>query len=181
MGRFRWKRHPEVRSVSGPTRLRRAGDSAPYHRECPGVFGGEVIGVGIGGDDGRLGLVEVLEVGDDAAEGFEGLVGFQIADVLAEEDLGTDGEGDRVFQVRANSENRFAAGRWPMAKRRRELDRERGVATGAAQDQFAPHHHAHDGVVHVADDGAVVDEEEVGYAAKAFDALRAHRCKWVRR
>ena len=53
----------------------------------------------------------------------------------------------------------------------RELDRERGVAAGAAQDQFAAHHHAHDGVVHVPDDGAVVDEEQIGDAAEAFEGF----------
>ena len=48
-------------------------------------------------------------------------------------------------------------------------DRQRRVAAGAAQDQFAVQHHAHDGVVHVPDDGAVVDEEKVGDAAEAFE------------
>ena len=42
----------------------------------------------IGGDDGGAGFVKALEVVDDAAEGFKGLVGFQVADMLADEDLG---------------------------------------------------------------------------------------------
>ena len=54
---------------------------------------------------------------------------------------------------------------------RGELDWERGVAAGAAQDQFAAHHHAHDGVVHMPDDGAVVDQEKIGDAAEAFEGF----------
>ena len=36
----------------------------------------------VGDDDGGAGFVEALEVGNDAAEGFEGLVCFQVADML---------------------------------------------------------------------------------------------------
>ena len=80
-----------------------------------GEFGGEVVGVGVGGDDGGAGFVEGLEVGDDAAEGFVGLVGFQVADVLADEDLGADGEGDGVLQVGADGETIGALVRaWPI-------------------------------------------------------------------
>jgi hypothetical protein len=64
-----------------------------------GELGGKVIGVRVGGDDRRAGFVEALEVGNDAAEGFEGLVGFQVADMLAEEDLRANGEGNGVLQV----------------------------------------------------------------------------------
>ena len=136
-----------------------------------GILGGEVVGVGVGGDEGGAGFVEGLEVGNDAAEGVEGLVGFQVADVLADEDLGAHGEGDGVLQVGADGEDRMANGRWPMADGRGELDWQRGVAAGAAQDQFAAHHHARDGVVHVPDDGAVVDEEQIGNAAEAFEGF----------
>ena len=48
---------------------------------------------------------------------------------------------------------------------------QRGVTAGAAQDQLAAQHHAHDGVVHVPDDGAVVDKEQIGNAAKAFEGF----------
>ena len=67
--------------------------------------GGEIIRVRVGGDDGRCGVVEPLEVGDDAAEGLEGLVGFQVADVLADEDLRPHGEGDGVLQMGADGED----------------------------------------------------------------------------
>ena len=89
--------------------------SAATREEVVGVFGGEVVGVGVGGDDGGAGFVEGLEVGDDAAEGIEGLVGFQVADVLADEDLGAYGEGDGVLQVGADGEDGVGNGRWQMA------------------------------------------------------------------
>ena len=69
----------------------------------------------VGGNEGGAGFVEALEVGDDAAEGFERLVGFQVADVLADEDLGADGEGDGVLQMGADGEDRIANSRLPIA------------------------------------------------------------------
>ena len=62
--------------------------SAATSYEVMGELGGEVIGVRVGDDDGGAGFVEALEVGNDAAEGFEGLVCFQVADMLADEDPG---------------------------------------------------------------------------------------------
>jgi hypothetical protein len=111
--------------------------------------------VRIGGDDGGARLVEGLEVGDGAAEGFEGLVRFQVADVLAEEDLLAYAEGNGVLQVRADGQDRIAnsqwpianciaKGQWPIANGSWELDWERGIAAGAAENEFAAHHYAGD-------------------------------------
>ena len=50
----------------------------------------EIIRVQIGGDDLRFGFVKLLKIGDDAAEGGVRLLRFQIADVLADEDLIAD-------------------------------------------------------------------------------------------
>ena len=68
-------------------------------------FGREIIRVQIGGDDLRFGLVKFFKIGNDAAEGGMGLLGFQIADVLADENLVADRERDGVFQMRANGQN----------------------------------------------------------------------------
>ena len=47
----------------------------------------------------------------------------------------------------------------------------RRVAAGAAQNHFAIQHHAHNRVVHVADDGAVVNEKHIGNAAQPLQRL----------
>ena len=145
--------------------------SAATKGEVVGELGAEVVGVRVGGDDGGMGFVEGLEVGNDAAEGFERLVGFQVADMLAGEDLGADGEGDGVLELGADGEDGMANGRWQMADGGWKLDWEWGVAAGAAEDQFAAHHHARDRVVHVPDYRAIVDEEKVGNAAEAFEGF----------
>ncbi len=133
-----------------------------------GIAGREIIGVQVRHDDVRFGGVKILEIGDDAVKGRVGGLGIQIADVLADENSRADGEGDGVFQVRADGENRFGSG---MAEFRFESDRERRVAPGPAQDHLAVEQDAHDGVVNVAEDGAVVDEEEVGDAAQMNEGL----------
>ena len=57
------------------------------------------------GDGDRRGLVEAQEVGDDPLEGGQGLGRLQVADVLADEDLTPDAEGDGVLQMRAHGQN----------------------------------------------------------------------------
>ena len=61
----------------------------------------------IGGDDLRHGPVKFFEIGNNAAEGGMGLLRFQIADVLADENLVADREGNGILQMRANSQNNF--------------------------------------------------------------------------
>ena len=59
----------------------------------------------IGSDDLRLGFVKFFEIGDDAAEGGVRLFRFQVADVLADENLIADRKRDGVFQMRAHRQN----------------------------------------------------------------------------
>ena len=59
----------------------------------------------IGGDDLRFGFVKFFKIGDDAAEGGVRLLRFQIADVLADENLIADRKRDGVLQMRANGQN----------------------------------------------------------------------------
>ena len=52
------------------------------------------------------------------------------------------------------------------------------VATGSAQHQFAVQHHAHNRVIHVPHNGAVVDKENIGDATEplqGFTLIRANR------
>ena len=51
----------------------------------------------IGSDDLRLRLVKLFKICNDAAERVVCLFGLQIADVLADENLRTDGKCDSVF------------------------------------------------------------------------------------
>ena len=85
-----------------------------------------------------------------------------------------DAERDGVLQVRADGEDRRQLGRAaaPAAARSR--------ARGAAAE-LAPADDPRDGVVHVARDRPVVDQEQVGDAAEARRAPRARRCRSARR
>ena len=67
----------------------------------------EIIRMQIGGDDLRFGVVKFFKIGDDAAEGGVGRLRFQIADVLADENLVADRKGHGVFQMRAHGQNNF--------------------------------------------------------------------------
>ena len=91
--------------------------------------------------------------------------------MLADEDLRPDGQGDGVLEMRADRQHGMARSRSRTAQGARELNGQRGIAAGAAQNQFAPRHQAHDGIVHMPDDGAVMDQKEIGDAAKAVQGL----------
>ena len=57
-------------------------------------------------DDLGSRFVKPLEIGDHAAEGLVGRVGFQVADVLADEHLRADRQRDGVLQMRADGARR---------------------------------------------------------------------------
>ena len=59
----------------------------------------------IGGDNLWFGVVKLLEIGDDAAKGGVRLFGFQVADVLADENLIADRKRDGVFEMRSHCQN----------------------------------------------------------------------------
>ena len=105
--------------VGGASPLRRLGtggrDAAGTRRrgrlryDFAGKLRREIIRVQIGGDDLRFRVVKLFKIGDDAAEGVVRRLGFQIADVLADENLVADGKRDGVLQMRADGQNRFVA------------------------------------------------------------------------
>ena len=100
------------------------------------------------GDGNGLGLVQAQEVGDDALEGMHGFGGFQIADVLADEDLVANAESDSVFEMRAHSEDGGDGSG--------EGNRQRGVAASTAQQaRFAIDHPGY-AVIDMPLDGPVV-------------------------
>jgi hypothetical protein len=68
-----------------------------------------------------------------------------------------DGQRNRVFQMRPNRQG--------GGQRLRQPQRQGRKATRAAQDHFAPGHHAYDRIVYVTCNWPVVDEEDIGDAA----------------
>ena len=92
---------------------RRSRQALPFFRK----LGRKIIRMQVGGDDLRFRFVKPLEIGDDAAERGMGLLRFQIADVLAEENLIADRERDSVFQMRADGQNDFGVKSWRVASR----------------------------------------------------------------
>ena len=72
-------------------------------------LGGEIIRVQIGGDDFRSRVVKLFKISDDAAEGVVRRLRFQIANVLADENLIPDGQRDGIFQMRADGEDCLVA------------------------------------------------------------------------
>ena len=75
--------------------------------DLQGKPGRKIIRVQIGGDDSRPGVVEFFKIGDDPSESVMRLFRLQITDMLADKNLRADGQGDGVFQVRADGENNF--------------------------------------------------------------------------
>ena len=65
----------------------------------------EIIRVQIGGDHFRLRVVKPRQIGGDAAERLIRLLRFQIADVLADENIFADRQRHGIFQMRADGEN----------------------------------------------------------------------------
>jgi len=94
VGRFRF---------SGTLKRELQRNAAEFARK----FRREIIRMQIGGDDLRFGLVKFFKIGNDAAEGGMGLLRFQIADVLADENLVADCQRHRVLQMRSYCQNDF--------------------------------------------------------------------------
>ena len=52
-----------------------------------------------------------------------------------------------------------------------DLNGQRGVAAGAAQDDLAIEHDSHDGIIHVPHDWAVVDQEKIRDSTQTLEGL----------
>ncbi len=79
--------------------------------------------------------------------------------MLAEKNVVTDGDGDRVLEVTSDGEHRRQAVRHANAQRR--------VTAGPAQDSGAAARQPHNRIVAGADDGAIVHQEMIGNVFQA--------------
>jgi hypothetical protein len=118
-------------------------------------------------DDLRRRRVETGQIRGGATKGGGGLLGFQVADVLAEKDLIAHRQRHRVLQMRASGKDAPRS-----ARRVSRWHGQRSETARAAQDHFAIQHHAHDRVVHVTDDRAVVNQEDIRNAPQPVQRLK---------
>ena len=88
---------------------------------------------------------------------------LEIADMLAEEHLASDADGDGVLQVRAEGQH--------LAQRFPHHDRQGRISASAAHHDFAAVLHARHGIVAGPHDGAIVHGEAIGNAAQAFGSF----------
>ena len=148
-----------------------------HHRpgQLSGVFRREILGVQVADHQARLGLVQLLQVRGDPAEGRIGLPRFQIAYELADEDPRPHCQRHRILQVPAHGED----GRILARLRLRYISpgfsshehRQGRIAAGAPQHQLPAQHDADDRIIYVPDNRAVMDQEEVGDAVEALQRL----------
>src|ERR1700683_2406450 len=89
------------------------------------------------------------QIVDGFAEGAEGLVMIEVADVLADEGLAIDDQRDGIFEVGAQSQDGACCGQ--------RCDRAGSVTAGAAKDCRAESSGAGYGIVDAAGDGALTD------------------------
>src|SRR5437899_4726657 len=106
--------------------------------------------------DDRLGLetVEPAEVVDGALEGVTRFERFQVADVLADENVLPDSDGNRVLQMAAHCEHRLHISRHANSQRR--------VAASAAQDSTTAAREPYDRIVAGAHDRTVMHQKMIG-------------------
>ena len=124
-----------------------------------GPFGGEVAGVHIVDHGLGLDLEGAHEVVERLAEKVEAGEVFEIAEVLALIDEAAAGEGEDIFEMAADGEQRRSV--------QRQRDAERNEAARAANELRSAIDDGGDGVVAALKDFAVVHEEGVGDGAEA--------------
>ena len=127
------------------------------------VARGEVIGVQVVRDDGRLDLKDAPQVRRDLLEEVERHRALEVAQVLAEEGVPALGEAERALQLGAR---RQRSG--PVAL---QNDRERDVPARPAQNAFPAGHDARDGVVAAGVNPPVMDEEGIRDSLQPLDGL----------
>jgi len=93
----------------------------------------------------------------------ECLIVIEVADMLADERLPIDYQGNSVFQVSAEGKN------WALDGQR--SNRVRSVAARAPQDRPAEDSHARDGIVHAPCDGTLAHQERIGHAGQTLEGI----------
>ncbi len=124
-----------------------------------GPFGGEVAGVQVVDDGLGLDLEGAHEVVEGLAEEVEAGEVFKIAEVLALIGEAAAGEGEDIFEMAADGEERRGV--------ERKRDGKRNKAAGAADELRSAVDDGGDGVVATLKDFAIVEEEGVGDGGKA--------------
>jgi len=131
--------------------------------QAPGVDGRGVVGVGVAGDNRRADVVDPLQRGRHLLEGGQRFGRLQVPDVLADERLLPNRQGDRVLELRADGQH--------LRPVSRNLDRHRRVSARPPDHQFAPQHDAQHRIVGVARDRTVVHEEHVRQPLQPRESL----------
>jgi hypothetical protein len=123
----------------------------------------KVIRVQIMGNGNGGGFVEAQEIGNNSLKGSHRFCRFQVADVLADEDLPPHAKSNGVFKMRAHGQNggRLAG----------QQHRQRRVTPRPAQKLRLVPHQPEDAIVYVALNGAIVDQKRIGDVAQALHGL----------
>ena len=111
----------------------------------------------------RLKGVKPRQIAGHAAKCLQSERRIEVADVLTDNDLTAGGDGERVFLMCADRQQR----------RQRLLNRHGigSIAASATQDHLASQDNAHDGIIDLPGDGAIVNEENVGDTGQARQSL----------
>ncbi len=128
------------------------------------ITGSQVIGMQVVGQQLGLDAEELLDMGDPVPKGLQGLVIFQVADVMAEEGVVLTGEAKGVFQLPASRQD---GGGLPG-----QVHRVGGIAARAPQGNelglAAAGEGTHHGVVTAGVDVAVVHQESICEGSEAL-------------
>ena len=115
----------------------------------------------VAGHAARPRFVKSLKILRDPHEGLVRSRRFEVADVLAHEHLRPDGQRHGVLQMRAHRQHGYGRLAHDRRLAGRQPHRQRCVTARAPQHLLAAQHHPRHRIIHVPDDGPVVDEKEV--------------------
>ncbi len=127
------------------------------------------------GDHFRLRVVKFRQVAGDAPKGVVGLLGFQIANVLADENICRRRRARRRFSNARRRPERL----WIADSRFRGLQScngQRRVTARAAQHHFAAEHHADNRIIHMAGQSGGCEPEK---HRRCRAAVRSASCSSV--
>ena len=108
----------------------------------------------IADDRFRFEAVKAAKVFDGALKGVAGFDGFEVANVLAKENVLADGDGHGVLEMSTDGEDR--------RKVLRYANSQRSISPRAAQNAGASAGETYDRVVASTHDGSVVHQEMIG-------------------
>jgi hypothetical protein len=130
-----------------------------------------VVGMQIADHRFRLEAVESAQICDRILEGLTRLESFQVADVMAEEDVAPDRDGDCILQMAANREHR--------RKVASNADSQRCIPSCSSQNAGAASRKTNYGIVASAHDRAVVHQEMIRDIFQAHPGFAVRNCDWL--